>query len=88
MTPKIDHARVSGRVLAEGAPVKIGTVELHNQTDDILDTILVDHEGRYAFHLSPGRWSLRAWDVQGRRGEATVTLKSGTDAAVDITLEV
>lgn len=87
MTPKIDQARLSGRVLADGAPVKIGTVELHNETDDIVDSILVDEEGRYSFHLRPGRWTLRAWDVQGRRGEETVALEPGADVAVDIKLE-
>jgi hypothetical protein len=87
MMPKIDHAHVSGRVLAEGDPVKIGTVELHNRTDDILGTILVDPQGRYSFHLSPGKWKLRAWDVHGRRGEVAVELRSGADAAVDIKLE-
>jgi hypothetical protein len=88
MMPKIDQARITGRVLgADGRPVKVGTVELHNQTDDILDTVLVDDEGRYSFNLSPGMWTLRAWDVKGRRGEATADLKSGIDATVDITLE-
>jgi hypothetical protein len=88
MMPKIDHAHVSGRVLSEGDPVKIGTVELHNRTDDIIDAVLVDADGRYSFHLSPGSWKLRAWDVNGKRGEVTVELKSGADAAVDITLEI
>jgi len=85
--PKIDQAWINGRVLADGSPVKIGTVELHNQTNDIMDTILVDQDGRYSFHLSPGKWTLCAWDVEGRRGEVTVDLKSGRTAAVDIRLE-
>ncbi|MQA99765.1 MAG: DUF1416 domain-containing protein [Actinobacteria bacterium] len=87
MMRKIDQAHVSGRVLAEGGTVKIGTVELHNRTDDIMDTILVDPQGHYSFHLTPGKWKLRAWDVHGRRGEVTVELRSGADAAVDIELE-
>jgi hypothetical protein len=87
MMPKIDQAWINGRVMADGAPVKIGSVELHNQTDDILDTVLVDDEGRYSFNLSPGTWRLCAWDVQGRHGEITVALKSGKSAAVDIKLE-
>jgi hypothetical protein len=87
MMPKLVQAHLSGRVLAEGVAVKIGTVELHNPTDDIMETILVDPDGRYGFNLTPGKWKLRAWDVHGRRGEVTVNLKSGADAAVDIKLE-
>jgi hypothetical protein len=88
MMPKIDHAHVSGRVLSDGDPVKIGTVELHNRTDDIMETILVDADGRYGFNLTPGKWKLRAWDVHGKRGEVTIDLRSGADADVDIPLEI
>jgi hypothetical protein len=85
--PKIDQATVSGHVLAGGQTVKICSVELLNASADIVDTVLVDEEGRYSLNLSPGTWTLRAWDVEGRRGEATINLKSGVDVTVDIALE-
>ena len=85
--PAVDQVNVSGQVTSKGEPVKIGSVELHNATDDIVDTVLVDGEGKYAFHLSPGTWRLCAWDVNGCRGDVTVELRSGADRNVDIQLE-
>ena len=85
--PKIAHAQITGRVLYQGEPAKICSVELHNQSDDIVDTVLGEDEGRYTFNLSPGTWTLRAWDVYGHRGEVTVELRAGADREVDIELE-
>ena len=85
--PAVDQVHVSGQVTSNGEPVKIGSVELHNATDDIVDTVLVDGEGKYSFNLSPGTWRLCAWDVTGARGEVTVELRSGADQNADIQIE-
>jgi hypothetical protein len=37
----------------------------------------VDDHGRFSYHLSAGKWSLRAWDPHGRRASAEVTLAAG-----------
>jgi hypothetical protein len=62
---------IKGRVISERAPA-IGaiTVELVNRTGDTVDQIQVDDEGRFILHVSPGAWKLRAYDPNGRRGEA------------------
>jgi Protein of unknown function (DUF1416) len=77
---------VTGRVTVNGLlPAQQAVVELHNSMGDVMDQMQVDRSGIYAFHLIPGRWSLRAWDNQGRRALVDVEL-GDRDKVFDINL--
>ncbi len=80
------RSKVSGRVLVDEQPAPGATVELHNSTGDVVTQVMVDDAGRYAFHVSEGSWSLNAWDAQGHRGSAPVTLGEGEEKKVDVVL--
>jgi hypothetical protein len=69
-----------------GEPARTATVELHNSSGDVLDQIVCDDEGRFAYHLVPGSWQLRVWDQHGGRAEIDVQLDKDEDAAVAIDL--
>ncbi|MFN2388507.1 MAG: carboxypeptidase-like regulatory domain-containing protein [Actinomycetota bacterium] len=78
---------LSGRVTVHGNQAAGGaTVEVHNANGDVLDQVQVDDEGRYTFHLGPGRWSLRVWDAHGHRGRLDLEL-SDADESIDLDLE-
>lgn len=81
--------KLSGRVTLHGAakPATTATVELLNESGDIIDQVRVDDQGAFAYHLVPGRWRLNAWDAHGHRGRAEVTLREGEDGVVDLDLE-
>jgi hypothetical protein len=68
-------AELSGTVSSEGStPAPEAVVEILNGAGDIVDQVMVDDRGRFNYHLSAGKWSLRAWDPHGRRASAEVTL--------------
>ncbi len=75
-----------GLVGRQGRPVSDAVVELHNAGGDVLTQVQVDAEGRFVFHVTPGRWSLHAWDRRGHRGRADVTVDEGvgTPAYIDL----
>lgn len=78
--------RLIGVVATQGKPTGSAVVELHNSSGDVVDQVVVDERGRYTFHLSPGDWTLAAWDHEGRRGSAAVTVTQDRDEKADIDL--
>ena len=80
------RSKVSGKVLVDGSPAPGATVELHNSTGDVVTQVMVGDDGRFAFHVSEGSWSLNAWDAHGHRGSAPVTLAEGEEKTVDVVL--
>ena len=80
------RSKVSGKVLVHDAPAPGATVELHNSAGDVVTQIMVDDDGRYAFHGSEGSGSLSAWDAHGHRGSVPVTLAEGEEKNVDVVL--
>lgn len=80
--------KLTGKVTVHGeVPARTATVELHNSTGDVVDQVMVDDDGRFAYHLAPGQWKLNIWDAHGHRGKAEVTLAEGEDKDVSIDLE-
>lgn len=79
--------KLTGMILVHGSePATDAVVELHNHTGDVVDQVVVDDDGSYTYHLSPGRWSLRVWDSHGHRGTKFVDM-TGTDLRVDVELD-
>ena len=81
------RSKVSGTVLVEDRPASGATVELHNSSGDVVTQIMVDDDGRFAFHVSAGSWSLNAWDAHGHRGSAPVTLAEGESKDLQLVLQ-
>jgi protocatechuate 3,4-dioxygenase beta subunit len=81
--------KLNGRVTDENAnPVADAVVEIRNSAGDIVDSVQVDSQGNYTYHLSSGSWTLNVWDPHGRRGRAEVELiDGGDDHKADITIE-
>lgn len=79
--------KLTGMIMIHGTePAIDAVVEIHNDEGDVVDQVLVDDNGSYTYHLSPGRWSLRVWDSHGHRGTKFVDMSDG-DARVDIELD-
>ncbi len=79
---------LSGQITLGGREAaSTATVELRNKTGDIVDQVRVDDDGRFVYHLSPGRWQLNVWDALGHRGKVDVTLGEGEDKALEVDLE-
>jgi hypothetical protein len=79
---------LSGKITIHGdKPATNAVAELHNETGDIVDQLSVDEEGRYRFYVSPGSWSLRAWDPHGHRGAGSVRVSEGETKTLDISLD-
>ena len=77
-------AQLTGTITVHGdKPAKQATVELINETGDVVDQILVSDDGRYAYHLAAGNWTLNIYDPHGHRGREAVHL--GDE---DVTLNV
>jgi hypothetical protein len=81
------RSKVSGTVLVHDDPAPGATVELHNSSGDVVTQIMVDDDGRFAFHVSEGAWSLNAWDAHGHRGSVPVTLAEGEEKDLKLVLE-
>ncbi|MFP5298862.1 MAG: carboxypeptidase-like regulatory domain-containing protein [Actinomycetota bacterium] len=80
--------KLTGTVTVHGdTPARTATVELHNASGDVVDQVMVDGDGRYAYHLAPGTWHLNVWDAHGHRGKAEVTLAEGENKELNIDLE-
>ena len=62
-------------------------VELHNAGGDIVDQVQIDESGRYRYHVSPGEWSLRAWDAMGHGAQGRISLSAGEDGVLDLDLQ-
>jgi hypothetical protein len=81
--------KLSGTVTVHGDVSASSTVvEIHNADGDIVDQVQADTDGRFTFHLSPGVWSLRAWDNAGHRARGRVTLSDEGDRIVALDLQV
>ena len=80
------RSKVSGTVLVDDRPAPGATVELHNSSGDVVTQIMVDDDGRFAFHVSQGSWSLKAWDAHGHRGSVPVTLAEGESKDLQLAL--
>ncbi|MBA3432046.1 MAG: carboxypeptidase regulatory-like domain-containing protein [Actinobacteria bacterium] len=79
--------RLSGRVTVHGGdPAVAAVIEVSNSHGDIIDQVQVDDEGSYRYYLSPGSWSLRAWNAHGQRASKTVTLQENGEETLDIDL--
>jgi hypothetical protein len=79
--------KLAGTVTLHGdAPARLASVEIHNAAGDIVDQTQVDTEGSFAFHLSPGEWSLRAWDNAGHRARERVRLSGEAERTVTLEL--
>lgn len=78
--------KLTGKVTVHGDhPAKTATVELHNSAGDVVDQVMVDDDGRFAYHLTAGQWHLNVWDAHGHRGKADVTLTDeDTDLSIDL----
>jgi Carboxypeptidase regulatory-like domain len=82
-------AELSGTVHSEGSiPAPDAVVEILNGAGDIVDQVMVDERGRFSYHLSAGKWSLRAWDPHGRRASADVALAAGESRVTKLDLAV
>jgi protocatechuate 3,4-dioxygenase beta subunit len=81
--------KLSGRITDEsGTSVADAVVEIRNSAGDIVDSVQVDSEGTYTYHLSSGSWTLNVWDPHGRRGRAQVRIgDTDGDQTADITIE-
>ena len=80
--------KLSGRITDEnGNAVSDAVVEIRNSTGDIVDSVQVNGEGEYTYHLSDGSWTLNVWDPHGRRGRAEIDLIDADEARSDITIE-
>ena len=79
-------AKLTGTVTVHGEAARAATVELHNSSGDVVDQVVVDDDGRYTYHLSPGNWSLRLWDAHGHTGQSEVTLSDGEEKVLDLEL--
>jgi protocatechuate 3,4-dioxygenase beta subunit len=80
--------KLSGRVTDEnGNAVSDAVVEIRNSPGDIVDSVQVNTDGEYTYHLSDGSWTLNVWDTRGRRGRAEVDLINAEEARSDITIE-
>jgi Protein of unknown function (DUF1416) len=77
---------ISGKVSAHGEAATSATVELHNETGDVVTQSQVDQEGRYMFHVKEGKWTINAWDAYGHTGRADATLADGDDGNLDLEL--
>jgi hypothetical protein len=77
---------ISGRITAHGDAATSATVELHNETGDVVTQSQVDQEGRYMFHVKEGKWSINAWDAYGHTGKADTTLSEGDNGNLDLDL--
>lgn len=79
--------RLSGRVTVHGdAPAVAAVIEVSNSNGDVIDQVQVDDEGSYRYYLSPGSWSLRAWNAHGQRASKTITLREEDEERLDIDL--
>ena len=81
-----ERAKLSGQVTLHGSVAANATVELHNSAGDVVDQVVIDDDGRYTYHLSPGDWSLRIWDAHGHTGQSEVTLSEGEEKVLDLEL--
>ena len=78
---------LSGRVtLPNSESAKTAVVELHNATGDVVDQVQVDDDGVYRYHLSPAKWTLRAWDGHGHAARLETSVSEGEDKKLDIEL--
>jgi Carboxypeptidase regulatory-like domain len=80
------QAKLTGKVTVHGSAAHAATVELHNSSGDVVDQVVVDDDGRYTYHLSPGSWSLRLWDAHGHTGRSEFTLSEGEEKVLDLEL--
>lgn len=79
-------AQLTGTITVHGdKPAKQATVELINETGDVVDQILVSDDGRYAYHLAAGNWTLNIYDPHGHRGREHVHL-GDEDVTVNVDL--
>ena len=80
-------ATIFGRVMIEGGETAIdGVLELHNAAGDVVDQVVVDDSGRYRFHVSEGKWVLKLWDPNGRRGAAEALVAADEDLNLNVSL--
>ena len=77
---------LSGRVTAHGHPAAGAVVELHNAAGDVVDEVMVDDDGRYSYHVSPAKWSVKVWDRAGHTGSANAEVAEGEDKVLDVAL--
>jgi hypothetical protein len=78
---------ISGKITVHGDAATSATVELHNETGDVVTQSQVDQEGRYMFHVKEGRWAINAWDAYGHTGRSDTTLSEGDNGNLDLELE-
>jgi hypothetical protein len=79
-------SKLTGQVTVHDQPATTAVVEIHNSEGNVVDQVQVDGEGRYTYHLSAGRWTLRVWDAFGHRGSGEVAM-GDDDVALDVALE-
>ena len=78
--------QLTGTITVHGSkPAKQATVELINETGDVVDQVLVTDDGRYQYHLAQGNWTLNIYDPHGHRGRQNVNL-GDEDVTVDVDL--
>jgi hypothetical protein len=68
-------SKLEGTVRIGSSVAASAVVEVHNSAGDTLDQVVVDDQGRFTYHLSPGKWTLQAWDGQGHRAAIEVWLE-------------
>ncbi|MFN2594442.1 MAG: carboxypeptidase-like regulatory domain-containing protein [Actinomycetota bacterium] len=79
--------KLTGTIRVHGSePAIDAVVEIHNHEGDVVDQVIVNDDGSYTYHLTPGRWSLRVWDSHGHRGTKFVDM-SGNDMTIDMDLD-
>lgn len=77
--------RLTGIVLAGGAPADGAYVEIQNLAGDFQGEVRTDAAGGFVLYPVPGRWQLVCWLPVGGRAEQEVEVGS-VDQEVEIVL--
>ncbi len=77
--------RLSGTVMARGAPVEKAYVQIQNLTGDFQGEVRTDSEGKFVLYPVRGRWRLVSWLPGDGRAEREVHI-GGADLDIQIAL--
>jgi hypothetical protein len=80
--------KLTGRVTVHGGEhaAHTATVEVINETGDVVDQVVADDDGNYQYHLAQGNWTLNVYDPHGHRGRQTVHI-GDEDVKADVDLD-
>ena len=81
--------KLRGRVTVHGGakPARTATVELIDDSGDVIDQVRVDDAGAFTYHLIGGSWKLNVWDAHGHTGRVDVSVQEGEEKVLEVDLE-